>query len=201
MSETNVLTGKVRFSYAKVFEPVAMNEGDKLKYSVAILIPKDDTPTVERIKAGIEAAKQEGKSQWGNKIPASIKVPLRDGDDEKPDDENYENMYFINCNSDTKPGIVDKKRKTIMSDEAYLDAINRKTPQEIKKVDEDRSEEKFYSGCWGRVTINFYPYSKNSKGVACGLNNIQKWEDGESLGSARTSAFDDFADEPDGMLE
>ena len=35
---TKVVTGKVRFSYANVWEPRAMEGSDRAKYSVAILI-------------------------------------------------------------------------------------------------------------------------------------------------------------------
>jgi hypothetical protein len=51
----------------------------------------------------------------------------------------------------------------------------------------------FYSGCFGRASITFYAYNaQGSKGIACGLNNLQKLEDGEALGGA-TSAAADFA--------
>ena len=54
----------------------------------------------------------------------------------------------------------------------------------------DRDE--VYSGCYGRVSLNFYAFNSNgNKGVACGLGNIQKIKDGEPLGS-RSSASDDF---------
>ena len=40
---TKVVTGKVRFSYANVWEPHAMEGSDRAKYSVSILIPKTDS--------------------------------------------------------------------------------------------------------------------------------------------------------------
>lgn len=50
-----------------------------------------------------------------------------------------------------------------------------------------------YSGCYARVSLNFYAFNSNgNKGVACGLGNIQKIRDGESLGG-RSSATDDFS--------
>ena len=55
----------------------------------------------------------------------------------------------------------------------------------------DRNE--VYSGCYARVSLNFYAFNSNgNKGVACGLGNIQKIRDGESLGG-RSSATDDFS--------
>lgn len=168
---TKVVTGKVRLSYAKIWEPESVNEGEDKKYSTAILIPKTDTATIEKIKAAIEAAKEQSKSKLAGangKIPANLKTPLRDGDADKPDDEAYAGMYFLNASTRTRPGIVDKDLNAIM----------------------DRDE--VYSGCYARVSINFYAYNANaSKGIAAGLNNIMKVADGERLAGG-SSAEDDF---------
>ena len=77
--KTQVITGEVRFSYAHVWEPSSINGGDE-KYSVSIIIPKSDTKTIKAINNAIEAAKQEGIAKFGGKIPANLKLPLRDGD-------------------------------------------------------------------------------------------------------------------------
>lgn len=169
-NSTKVITGKVRFSYANVFEPTAMQDGQMPKYNVSIIISKSDTKTVEAIKKAIEAAKEAGKSKIADKngkIPVNLKTPLRDGDEERPDDPVYENSYFINANSERKPGIVDRDLNPIMS------------------------RDDFYSGCYGRASINFYAFNVNSKGIACGLNNLQKLEDGERLAGG-SSAEEDF---------
>lgn len=169
-NSTKVITGKVRFSYANVFEPTAMQEGQTPKYNVSIIISKSDTKTVEAIKKAIEVAKEAGKSKIADKngkIPVNLKTPLRDGDEERPDDPAYENSYFINANSERKPGIVDRDLNPIMS------------------------RDDFYSGCYGRASINFYAFNVNSKGIACGLNNLQKLEDGERLAGG-SSAEEDF---------
>ncbi len=169
-NQTTVVTGKVRFCYVNVFEPTAMNDGEDLKYNICILIPKDDTKTVNKIKAAIEAAKQAGKAKLADKngkIPSSIKIPLRDGDEDRSDDEAFAGMYFINASSRRKPGIVDKNLDPIM----------------------DKGE--FYSGCYGRASLGFYAYNVQSKGIAAGLNNLQKLEDGESL-MGGSSAENDF---------
>lgn len=147
-----------------------MSEGDTPKYSVCILIPKSDTKTVAKIKAAIEAAKEAGKAKLVDKkgnIPSNIKTPLRDGDDERADDPAFEGMYFLNASTLHKPGIVDRDLNGIM----------------------DRSE--FYSGCYGRASLNFYAYNVQSKGIAAGLNNLQKLSDGEPLAGG-SSAEEDF---------
>lgn len=174
-----VITGKVRFSYVHVFKPWAGNEGQEPKYSVCVLIPKSDKKTLEKIQKAIEEAKQEGKEVWGGKIPAKISTPLRDGDEERPDQPEFRGHYFFNANSKYKPGLVDKNLDPIL----------------------DESE--FYSGCYGRVSVNFYPYNvSGNRGIAAGLNNIQKLADGEPLGG-RTRPEDDFdvwEDEEDDLL-
>lgn len=167
---TKVVTGKVRFSYLHVFKPVALTDGADPKYSVCLLIPKSDKETLRKIKAAVEAAKQEGAKLWGGKIPAVLKTPLRDGDEEREDQEAYEGMYFVNANSLQKPGLVDADLNPIM----------------------DQSD--LYSGCYGRASVNFFPFNTaGNRGVACGLNNLQKLADGEPL-SGRSNPEDDFSD-------
>ena len=98
VNSTKVVTGKVRFCYVNVFEPTAMNEGDTPKYNICVLIPKSDTATIDKIKKAIEAAKEAGKAKLADKngrIPANLKLPLRDGDEERPDDPAFEDHYFM----------------------------------------------------------------------------------------------------------
>lgn len=174
VNPTKVITGKdTRWSYCNVWEPKANKDG-KLKYSVSLIIPKSDTITVNKIKAAIAAAYEEGQSVLkgtGRSVPSLsvIKTPLRDGDLERPDDEAYAGCYFVNANSVNQPGIVDADCNPIIS------------RQEV------------YSGVYGRASINFYAYSvEGSRGIACGLNNLQKIRDGEPLGG-RVRAENDFA--------
>lgn len=172
---TKVITGvNTRWSYVNAWEPKSINGGAP-KYSVSLIIPKSDTKTLEKIRAAIQAAYEEGQSKLkgnGRSVPAlsALKTPLRDGDAERPDDEAYANSYFINANSGTAPGIVDADRNPIL----------------------ERSE--VYSGVYGRASINFYAFNSNgNKGIACGLNNLQKIRDGEPLGG-KSRAEDDFAE-------
>lgn len=175
---TKVITGpRTRWSYANVWDPKSI-QGGAPKYSVSLIIPKDDKETVNKIKAAIRAAYEEGISKLkgsGKSAPSleALKTPLRDGDAERPDDEAYANSYFVNANSATAPGIVDADRQPII----------------------DRSE--VYSGVYGRASINFYAFNTNgNKGIACGLNNLQKIKDGEPLGG-KLRAEDDFDDDDD----
>jgi len=164
---SKVITGKVRMSYVNVFET-----NDKGKYSVCLLIPKGDKDTLAKVKAAIESVKAEPKAAttWGSKWLANFKSPLRDGDTERDLEKNpeYKGHYFINCNSGQKPDVVDTALNPIL----------------------DKSE--VYSGCFGRASVNFYPFSVDgNKGIAAGLNNVQKLGDGERLGGG-SRASDDF---------
>ncbi len=179
---TKVITGpSTRWSYANVWDPKSINGGAP-KYSVSLIIPKSDTATIEKIQAAIQAAYEEGESKLkgnGKSVPplAAIKTPLRDGDIERPDDAAYANSYFINANSSTAPGIVDAARQPII----------------------DRSE--VYSGVYGRASINLYAFNSNgNKGIACGLNNLQKIRDGEPLGGKSSAESDFDTDDDDEFL-
>lgn len=129
MNVTKVITGvNTRWSYANVWDPKSINGGAP-KYSVSLIIPKSDTATVEKIKAAIQAAYEEGESKLkgnGKTVPALsvLKTPLRDGDLERPDDEAYKGCYFINANSATAPGIVDADRQPIPKDSVVSDAFH-----------------------------------------------------------------------------
>ena len=161
-------------SYLNVNEPKVPLGGGTPKYSVSLIIPKSDTVTVAKIRAAVQAAYEEGQSKLKGSskfVPAleDIKTPLRDGDKDRKGDEAYAGAWFINANSSTKPGVVDADRQPIL----------------------DTSE--LYSGIIGRASINFYAFNSNgNRGIACGLNNIQKLADGMPLGG-HSRAEDDFA--------
>ena len=166
-----VITSKCRLSYAHIWEPSSMNEGAPAKYSACIIWPKSDTALTRKIEGAIDAAVQDGiKSKWKGKKPTKLKLPLRDGDEERPDDEAFLGCWFLNANSTKQPGVVDLARNPILD------------------------QEEIYSGCYCRFSLMFYPFStQGNNGVAAGLNNVQKVCDGARLaGSSR--AEDDFDD-------
>jgi hypothetical protein len=157
-----------RISFANIWQPKSIN-GSEEKYSVSCLIPKGDKATLMKIHKAVEAAREDGKARkWNGKIPPNLKLPLRDGDIERPDDENYAGHMFLNATSKESPQIVDRRVQPIM------DAIE------------------CGSGDYCNVSVNFYPFNANgNRGVAAGLGNIQKLKDGERL-SGRTDAASDF---------
>lgn len=178
VSPTSIRIGEVRFSYAHVFAPRRNEDGTDGKYSVQLLIPKSDATAKKLLDGAIEAAKQTGVStKWNGKLPpaSKLKLPLRDGDEEFPEDANYENMWFINCSSpaSNKPGV------RVLEEGQIVEALD----------DDD-----FYSGCWGCANINFYAYNTSgNQGIAAGLNHVLKTRDGQRLGGG-VSAEQAFAD-------
>lgn len=160
-----------RLSYAHIWEPATNEDGTPGKYSTALLIPKSDTKTLAKINAAIEAAKIKDKAKLVNSkgvVPKNIKTPLHDADEEEIEDEAYRGMVFFNAYSKRRPQIVDRHVQKILD------------PEEV------------YSGCYCNVSVNFYGFNRDvNKGIAAGLNNIQKVRDGERLAGGST-ADDDF---------
>ena len=183
VNPTKIITGVCRLSYANIWQAKSINGGVP-KYSTSVLIPKSDMKTIANVKAAIEAAYYEGESKlMGNSktVPslASLKTPLRDGDTERPDDEAYAGHWFLNANSNTAPGVVDANREPIY----------------------DTSE--IYSGVYARVSLTFYAFNSNgNRGIACGLQNIQKVRDGTRLDGRKKAEeeFDAIGDEEDDPL-
>jgi len=173
MTDTKVRTGKVRLSYAHLFDKYEKSG----KYQCQLLIDKDDKDTLSVIKEAIANAKEDGKTRlWGGKVPGNLRSPLNDGDEMEEPNENYEGKYYLNAKSTRKPEVVDLEREFILD------------PDEC------------YSGCYVRATIVFFPYNNEGKGVGVILNNVQKLEDGDRLGGSTASAEDDFGDEDDDLM-
>ena len=178
ISDTNIRIGEIRFGYCHVFSPRKKEDGTDDRYGVQLLIPKSDTESVKMINDAIEVAKKAGVStKWNGKMPPASKLtlPLRDGDDEFPEDETYKDMWFMNANT----GLTRKPGVRVLENGVMNEALD---------------EDDFYSGCYGAASISLYPYNSNGNlGVACALNNCIKTRDGEKLAGGR-SAEQDFDD-------
>lgn len=150
---------RARMSYVHLSEMWAGNENAEKKYSVSCIIPKDDEETVKAIRQAVEKAKEEGKAKkWGGTIPRKLTLPLRDGDEEREEDEAYNDCYFFSASSNKPVKVFDRGLQ-----EANPDSI--------------------YSGCWGIVSVKFFPYdAAGNKGVGVGLNQVMFWADGDPLG-------------------
>jgi hypothetical protein len=171
-AKTKVVTGKVRLSYAHLFEAFSNNPDQPAKFSCAILIPKTDKATIAALRAAQQAALEQGRAkQFGGSIPKNWSDTIHDGDEDADLDRNpeYAGHLYMSVSSKTRPGIVDQDVQPIL----------------------DSTE--VYSGCYARVSINAFPYSvQGNKGVSFGLNHVQKIADGDFLGG-RSNASDDFS--------
>lgn len=183
----------VRISYPNLFVPTKFgdnkkgnddNDDDKKKdkkkkYNCNFLIPKSDKLQVSIIKKAILKAEKEALAdsrKWNGKAPRKYDSPLRDGDDKEEPGE-FEDHWYINAKSSSKPQVVRKvgKQMVVIDD-----------PEEV------------YPGAYVTVTLNVYGFDyEGKKGMAAGLGNVLFVKDGERLGAGRTDAEDDFADELD----
>lgn len=165
MTETAVTTGRARLSYEHLFQPYAHQQNQEPKYSVTILVPKSDIATKSRIDAAIAAATQNGISKcWNGAKPPIVAIPVYDGDGLRPTSgepfgDECKGCWVFTASSKQPPQVVDLNLNPIIS------------------------ASEVYSGCYARVNVNFFPYNSNGKrGIGCGLNAVQKLEDGEPLG-------------------
>ena len=173
-----VVTGEVRLSFPALFEPTTAPGSDTPKYSVMILVPKSDEKTVSALFAAEKAAAEAGKdSKFNGKVPKNLKSIIHDGDGENDEGELIAEAYperaghyfmTVSANVQYKPQVVDRNLNAVID------------PSQV------------YSGVYGRVSLNSFPYSASgNKGVSFGLNNVQITRDGEPL-SGRSTAEDDF---------
>ena len=168
-----VITGSnTRWSYANVWEPKSINGGTP-KYSVSLIISKSDTKTVAKIEAAIEVAYREGEAKFkGNGKSVPALSVLK---------------------TPLRDGDLERP-----DDPAYAGSyfVNANATSAPGIVDADRNP------ILTRSEVYFYAFnSSGNKGIACGLNNLQKIRDGEPLGG-KASAESDFAtDDDDDFLD
>lgn len=159
-----VTTPEFRVSFPSVFKATAF-ENQEPKFSIVMLF--DKKTSLAPLKA---LAKDAIEKKWpdASKRPKGLRSPFRDGDIEKPDTQGYAGCMFIRATSKMRPGVVDQSVQPIID------------------------ESDFYAGCYARATLTAYAYdTAGNRGVAFGLQNVQKLRDGEPF-SGRSKAEDDF---------
>lgn len=168
-----ITTGKVRASYVNIFQPRVPENGGDPKYSITLLIPKTDVVTINAIYGEIEKVKQESAQKvFNGMVPPVCRIPIHDGDGLRPSGESFgeecRGHMVMTASAKLQPSIVGLDMQPIIN------------PAEL------------YSGCYIRANINFFAYNTNgNKGIGCGLNAVQKIEDGEPL-TFRVSAEEAF---------
>ena len=173
MSTTVNTDTEARLSYVALLEPRAADDKqpDVLTFSASVLIPKEDTATIEAIKDAIKAALAEGKAKGVIKSTKDLRNPLRDGDEKEDKNGNPDQVYaghmFLNAK-----GPKGGKEAPILFDKSF-------------EVTEDAKI--IYSGVYARVGLQFYAYNtKGNVGIACGLTTVVSGEHGEPLDNTLT---------------
>ena len=177
-----MITTLVRFSYLNAFEAKANPSGD-LKFSASILVPKEDKAGIKAIQNAINMAIQKGldTNKFTKAQISGLRLPLRDGDEEFDNGTRgaeYQGCFFLNSSSNNKPGVVKAQAGG--------------PPVPIFDPDE------FFSGCYGRADINFFPYNQaGNRGIGVGLNNLMLVKEGERLDGRQKAedAFKDYTEE------
>lgn len=181
---TKVTTPKFRVAFPKVFKAHRNDLSGKDEFSLVALFAKgeDLTSLKKAAQAAIEKKFGADRAKW----PKNLKTPFRDQGDREKENENGEMVLpqgyekgaiYLNLKSNQRPGLVGPDMGAIID------------------------EADFYGGCYARASINAYAYdTKGNRGVAFGLVNIQKLEDGDHFGN-RTRPEDDFSPVATGSAE
>lgn len=183
-----VVTGKVRCSYVSVFKPRENPNSGDMEYSMELLIPKADKPTVTAIK---KAVKKMEEHKFPNGRPKSKEwfAPLIDADKDMVELDDGREVTIAEKRPETKGCYLLRAKKK--ADQGEVPVVDRHK-QDVEK------ESDFQSGDYARVSVNFHPFSvgKNA-GVTAFLNAIQVVEKGEPLGGGVNvdEEFDEWEEE------
>jgi hypothetical protein len=182
-----------RVSFPNLFTPRTYGDNEP-KYSVSAIVDKKLTGRDRELMVALKKAVEkcaidkfgEAAFQKMRKL-GQFKWPFRDGE-EKDLDGYGPGKIFFTLSSKMAPGVIGRNKEPL-------------------------KEEDVYAGCYARATVSPYEFDNKSKGVALGLNNLQKVGEGEAF-SQRIAAEEDFdevddsvwvddyvADMPDGAPE
>ena len=194
MRPEDVRLDNVRIVWPNLFTPRASSTDKNAdpKYSVAVLIPKDEKKLLEKIKTGYNAALEAGVKKFGEAFRGKGKTPL-------VREEGMDKGILIDCDTSLKPESLDSEDVA----GCYLMNLNRKNKPGVVTVRDGAlvhiEEDEISGGDYCSVTLSFYPYSHESgaKGISKSLNNICLLDRGEPLGTGSASAESDFADMAD----
>lgn len=172
-----ITINNVRFSYCNLLQAVTKPGQTEAKFSVTVLVPKTNTAAKAAIDAAVQQAIEQGVSKcWNGVRPPLIAICVYDGDGQRPSDgmpfgEECKGMWVFTASSKAAnpPEVVDANVQRIIN------------PAEV------------YSGMWGNINVNFFPYANGGKkGIGCGLNCVQKTRDDEPL-AGHVSAQEAFS--------
>lgn len=184
---SQVKTKLVRFVYCHLAEPRAVVEGQDKKYSLNILIDKEDKETLNRIINGYQEAVQDGVEDYGASFKAKA-TPLKR-------EPGSTRGLLVDCDADERYSAPEFKNKYMLAVKSNhpVSVGYRKNGVTYAYSSKEAIMEDVYSGCYGAVSFNLYPYSRVGTGIAAGLNSVLKVKDGEPLGG-HSSVTADFGD-------
>ncbi len=166
------VTDKVFLHHPHLCRPYAYKDSIPPRYSVAVVIPKEETDKINKLNSAIAEATALGVKKFGNAIsnPTSPHLPIRDGDDGTTGDLAYVNSFYFTVSSQIRPGIVNKKCENEFHDNDY------------------------YELRYARVSINLIPYKMDGRlGISFRLNHIQVFPERFDASQNMSSPQEDFA--------
>ena len=173
-------TPTFRVSYPTVFAPEKNALNGDMEYSLVAIFPVGTDLSDMKL-----AAKTAAEKKWGldpSKWPLNLKKPFR------PCKERWK---FVDGKQIVPAGYEDGEAMFA----TFKQKADKGQPQIVdREVNPIRESQYFYAGCHAIASVRAYAYDNmGNKGVAFGLGNVQKVDDGVPLGGGRTLATNDFS--------
>lgn len=161
----------VRLSFPDLFTPRPFKPGDKPKYKVTFLIPKDSSQ-IQEINAAILAV---AKEKWGAKAESIIKsirnnpnkFCFQDGDTKEYD--GYAGMMALSAGNAARPLVIDGQKNPLTE-----------------------ADGKPYAGCYVNGIVEFFAYDNSGNGISASLKGVQFVRDGDAFGGGAPASVEDF---------
>lgn len=171
MATNATLTPTGTLSFVNIHEPRPVVEGGTPRYSVNLIFDEAAQRTPEFAKLQ-EAISQCINDKWGKKVPANLRMPLRDGAEKEGTYAGYrKGTVFINPWSKEKPGVVDRQKNDVI---------------DLRSL---------YAGMLGRANVRPFAYDTGSnKGVGLLIDSLQIVKDGPRI-DGKASAASSFPDD------
>lgn len=181
--DTKVITPAATLSYPHLDKPVQDTDDEgkpkgKPKYSCTLIFPVGTD--LRAMEAAAEAA---GRAKWGDKYPVIKKGFRNQTFRTDTEEKGYpDGSTFVNARTEAQPGMVF----------SHADPNDKSEKPRPTKVALEQIVDVFYAGSVVRASLNAFAYeTKGNRGVAFGLNNLQKIKDGPRLDN-RKAAEDEF---------
>lgn len=171
LNRTKVVSGRVILHHPYLFQAKKFRENSVAKYRTVIVIPSEETETLDKINKAIDEAILQGEYIFGGVIPSreELMLPLRNGNDSDSLDLVYYNNFYLNASNDVPPRVVNKDNLPFLDPIIVPDCI------------------------YARVSIIFKAYNyKGNKGISCVLNNVMLFDERFDPSKYLSSPKDDF---------